>query len=314
MRIGLVTSWHERCGISSYSEDLVAGLEKKGVEVKVCANYPKDQLLIDEPFVKRLWHCPFMTHKESADTLGMFHYLEDCDLIHIQFETSLYHPSWFPRFVRNFKDFSPRKIVLTMHSSGMWSDMDTSLIDHFITHEPMGWSQSVIPMGVQFFEDINNFDPTLITSFGLGRNNDELIKAAIENTEFKFEPSYGSNNWLSKDELIKNLNRGIAVCLLYPTVGANVSSSAATLALGCSRPIFVTDTNWFRHVRDIPGIIVIKDLADLHDKIVNYLPLFKDRAFLGEVINNRREEIIKRGRTFNDFINKHVEVYNKLIF
>jgi hypothetical protein len=77
MKIGFITSYHEKCGISAYSENLIQALIKENIEVKVVANYPKDQLEIDESYVKRFFHCPFMTNNTTADIDGIINYLSD---------------------------------------------------------------------------------------------------------------------------------------------------------------------------------------------------------------------------------------------
>lgn len=311
MKLGILSSWNSKCGISEYTRDLVYGLKEKGIDVKVCGNFNDSPVYPDEDFVSRLFHCPFMTHKTHSDPLQIYNFLADCDILHVQFETSLYHPSWFPRLLRNFKQFSPKtKIVFTMHSSGIWDGFDTKLVDHYITHEKMWCTNSVIPMGVKFYED-TEYDPKLITSFGLGRNRDELVNACINGTDLKFEPSYGHNKWLSKEELSKAVNRGWAVSLIYPSVGANVSSSASIFALGFNRPLIISDTNWFHHINNLPGVYPVDDEFSLKD-LLRYLFDPKNKEEILMRLEFRKKGIINSGRTFDDFINKHIQVYQSL--
>lgn len=314
MKVGFLTSWNSRCGISEYTRDLVYVVKDKGIDIKVCGNFINDPVYPDEDFVKRLFHCPFMTQKTYSDPLQIYEYLKDCNIIHIQFETSLYHPSWFPRLLRNFKEFSPNiKIVMTMHSSGIWEGFDLSLVNKYITHEPMNWLNSVsIPMGVKFFEEKDNLDKKLITSFGLGRNRNDWVEAAIADTDIKFKTSFGTGKWHTKKELINNISEGWAISLIYPPVGANVSSSACIFALGFDRPLIISETNWFKHIIDLPGVYPVDDVGELRD-LISYLFDPKNEEEIKMRLNFRKNQIINSGKTFNNFVSSHLAVYESLL-
>lgn len=311
MRIGVVSSWNERCGISEYTKNLVSGLLGCGIEVKVAANYPKDQVEPDEPFVKRFFHCPFLTKLLSADVVEMVDYLSDCDVIHIQFETSLYHPDWFPKFLVALKIIH-KKVVFTMHSSGMWNGFPVGLINWFITHEAMWCGGSVIPMGVKFSEDVEP-DYKSIVSFGLGRNMDDMVKNAIEGTDITFRTTYGHHNWLNANDLVAEIKKSWIISLLYPSVGTtNVSSSAVIQAMGCNRPILITNTSWFKHVINYPNLYICESLESLKENI-KYLTDPKNKEVIKEDIKLMKDRIISDGRSFDDFINRHIEVYTSLV-
>jgi len=316
MKVGFVTSYGSRCGIAEYSKELINGLQGKGIDIKVCANFLPEVLEPDPDFVKRLFHCPFMTHKNASDPLGMYEFLKDSDLIHIQFETSLYHPSWFSRFVRNFKDFSKNtKIAMTMHSDGLWPDFSRSLINHFISHEPMwctGSYGSVIPMGVKLFNNLSEPEKNLICSFGLGRNDDKFVKEAIEGTNLRFETSYGNKTWLSRDELIKTVSKGSIICLIYPPVGASVSSSAAMFALGLNRPLIVSATNWFKSIRNVPGVFPVTNPTELKN-LLKELSDPNELNRVDEIINQRNQYIKVSPLSYDHFLQKHLEVYQSLV-
>lgn len=316
MKIGFVTSYGSRCGIAEYSKELIKGLQEKGEDIKVCANFLPEVLEPDPDFVKRLFHCPFMTHKNVSEPMDMYEFLKDCDLVHIQFETSLYHPSWFPRFIRNFRDFSPNiKIVMTMHSSGLWPEFNPSLINHFISHEPMwcsGSHGSVIPMGVKLFNNLSEPETDLLCSFGLGRNDDSVVKEGIKGTNIRFETSYGNKKWLSKEELIKTVSKGWAICLMYPPVGASVSSSAAMFALGLDRPLIVSDTNWFNSIKGFPGVYFVKDIKELKETL-KFVFTPENSCLIKNAITVRKDQIKQSPLFYDNFINEHTKVYKSLV-
>ncbi|MEK6884927.1 MAG: hypothetical protein AABY22_35175, partial [Nanoarchaeota archaeon] len=313
----IVSSFGEKCGVSEYTRNLTEELLNRDVDIKVVANYAKDNLEIDPIYVRRLFHCPFMTNQITADVDGMFDYLKDRELVHVQFETSLYHFSWMPALLKKLKEVGI-KIIFTMHSGGIWSDIDLKLIDFFITHEIMWCSvkttklNSVIPMGIKFYKYKVPPNYNKMMSFGLGRNNDDFIKEAIKDTNIEYETSYGNQKWLPIEELVSKIQNSWILSLLYPPVGANVSSSAIILAIGCERPILITNTNWFKHVINYPGLYLCDSIEDIKDNI-RYLLDPQNRNRISEDLLLRRRLIEADGRSYNSFVDKHIKIYNQII-
>ena len=314
MKIGMVTSWNERCGISSYSKTLVHELISRGHDVKVAANFPRDQVEPDEPFVERFFHVPFMTHEKTANVEGMVNYLKDCDIIHVQFETSLYHPDYFNQLMFGLIPYN-KKIVFTMHSGGIWHEFPISRVDHFITHDhPFANNSSVIPMGVKIYKgNEGTINLNTLTSFGLGRNNDDYVNEAIKGMNIDYKTTYGHREWLPLDKLVSKIRESWIISLLYPDIGStSVSSSAVMLAMGCDRPILVSNTNWFSHIINFPNIYICDTIKDVKEHI-KYLTDINNNNTIWKEIYEMKQKLVETQRTFDDFVSNHINLYRKLL-
>lgn len=115
--IAMLTTWHTRCGIATYSENLVNALAKQGVNVYVVR-------------LPRFGHRDPSIYQNILDSIP----LDKIDLIHIQHEYGL--------FAGLDKQFQPaiarlgKPIVTTMHAVGSWEidqiigDSATKIIVH----------------------------------------------------------------------------------------------------------------------------------------------------------------------------------------
>lgn len=312
MKIGIISTFHEKCGVSAYTENLVEGFIEKGHDVKVIANYSKDPTQEDGVYVKRAFHAPFLTHQFDVDYESILEFFKDRDIIEVEFETNLYHPSTFPKLLQLLRILD-KQIVFKMHSSGMWPNLNTYDV-YFITHSAMWCSHIVLPMGIKFYDNTPPQNYKSITSFGLGRNNDDRLISARDAVDpsIEYNTSYGNRKWLPIKDLVKNIQESWIISLLYPPVGASVSSSAVTLALGCNRPIIVTDTNWFDNVRRYPCIFS----AENDRQIQTYIKFLTDPNNIEEIntrIGSTKDFIKDMDNTYEDFINKHILVYNEFV-
>ena len=313
MKIGMVTSWNSKCGISEYAGRLVSGLRSdNSIHVKVCANYLDSEYRafdqIDEPFVKRLFHTPFMTKCSTADVNGMAEYLNECDLIHFQFNTALYHPSWFQMLLNSLN----KPVIFTMHDSGMWAGINFNKVKRFISHSRMGCTTDLIPMGVQFQDGLLENVTTDLCSFGLGRNNDDWVREAIKDTNISYRTSYGNSKWLNEFDLYKFLGSSKIISLLYPETGAEVSSSALIFAMGVQKPILISPTAWFSDFINYPGLYICRDIKDAKENI-NYLLDINNIEEINNDLKERKRMLTEDGRTFDKFIERHINVYKTLI-
>jgi hypothetical protein len=289
----------------------VEGLREVGHEVEVFANFSKANIEPDPPYVRRVFHAPFLDGVYETD-IKFGEDLLQYDIIQASFETSLYHPNWFPALIDIIRGKKP--IIFTMHSSGIWQGFDTSNIT-FITHEPFaGWRSVVIPMGIKFYDDAPVENMKELVSFGLGRNNDDYVRDAIAGTDLGFRSTYGHRKWLPRNELVREIQKSWAVSLVYPPVGASVSSSAVNLAIGCGRPIFASNTNWFNHVRHLPAIYTVEweNPASMRDLLQDVF----DPSNYENIINDlkeRKDYIIAEGRDYNTWIQRHCDLYKNLV-
>ncbi len=312
MKIGFISSYHEKCGISSYTENLVKELISKGVDVKIAANYPKDQLQPDPEYVKRLFHVQFMTDQIGMDNQGILNFFADRDIVHIQLEAALYRPELLIPVLINLRN-AGKKLVMTTHTAAIWPEFNPDICHHYISHEQMWSTDTLIPVGVKFFKsDACLMNYKSITSFGLGRNDDSLVLKAIEGTNLKFNPTYGTKEWLPLESLVKKIRYSWIITLLYPEIDNTLSSSAVTLAMGCDRPIIVSNTSWFRHVMDYPNIYVVDGLESLKE-IITYLTDINNIPVIRADIEMMKDKLTQDGRTYEDFVQNHVKVYETLL-
>ena len=321
MKIGLVSTWGERCGVSEYTATLADELFKKyEVNLKIVANYPKDCQVIDDApnYIRQLFHCPFMTNQTTADVDEIVEFFKDRDVVHFQFETSIYHPSWFSTLLERLKA-NKTKIILTMHSWGIWHNFNQSLVDRFVTHEPIYSPDisTVISMPVKDYFDVGdgiipNYNQ--VCSFGLGRNRDEDIIAALKDVpNVSYVTHYGSTGkWLDELDLIEKIKESWIISLIYPQVGARTSSRAVTVAMGCDRPILCTPTNWFAHVIDCPNLYICKSVDDIRENI-KYLINPDNRDKIKDDIENMKIWIQQNERSLDQVIDKHLELYKYVI-
>lgn len=313
MKIGFVTSWNEKCGVSEYSKTIVNGLRSLGYDVKVAANIVKDQVEPDDTFVKRFFHVHFMTGgtTKQENMLDMVAYLADCDIVHVQFETNLYHPDWFINFITLLKN-SPAKLVFTMHSSGMWQNFPLTKVDRYLSHTKMWCTNDLVHFPVEFFNKDGN--SKIIKSFGLGRNNGEHVVEAIKGLNVEFETSYGTSKWLTKLELGDWISDSVAIAVIYHPVGCTVSSSVAAVALGTNKPLLVANTEWCRHIMHLPGVFVSEygDIKGLRENIEFILDPSNSDYINNEMIL-RKLRVIEEGWDLDSVCNKHLTIYKNLL-
>lgn len=259
-KIGMITPWGQRCGIAQYTENMVAALRQIGHEVVVIANIPYEDLTHpDQLFVHRLWEVEGRTGKKQFDYNKAVELLSDCDLIHIQGESALYAQEYMPKLMGKLVDI-PWCIT---HHSTCATRIGPNMRFHMAHSEKVldGLSirpavRAVQPMPspiVDYIEPPILGETLLLRSYGLGRNQDELVQEAVKrvNVDFpdlpniRFETHYGHHKWIPFSELLRWIQGSHACILYYPPVGAQVTSSNAYLALGCGRPLVVSKTNWF---------------------------------------------------------------------
>ena len=312
MKVALIAPWAEVCGISDYSQNLCAGLRAKDIDVHVFANFPKAKLESDPEYVTRCWHGPYLDNIHETD-ISFVEQLLTYDLVHTQFETSLFHPSWMPKLVEELYGKVP--IVFTMHSSGIWPSFNQGMVSKYITHEPMPWyeNSAIIPMGIKFYNNDIKGDPKQIISFGLGRNNDDFVREAVKGTNSTFRTTYGHHKWLSKPELVTEIQKAFSVSLIYPPVGASVSSSAANLAIGCNRVLFCSATNWFKHVSAYPAVYSVDTPEQMREIITDIAESADYQNDLLQEIEARKDYICNEGRSYDTFIDRHITVYKNLL-
>lgn len=236
------------------------------------------------------------------------------DVIHIQYESFLWHHNYIT--YDNFYDiFGDTPVVCTFHSSGIhpaWPvGKFAATIQHDIRLQSSG-NRYIVPMGVPEWEIKKETEPVLM-SFGLGRNNDDFCREAIKianeqhGTSLSYDAQYGDKKWVSESALQSRLQRARYHALIYPPVGANVSSSAVCQALATAKPVFTSQTNWFEHVRDYVHMV------ETPCEMAILLSTYESPAgkFLKAEQRSHKDLINERGMT--RIGQMHEEIYKKCI-
>lgn len=302
MKITFITSWHQKCGIAQYSELMAKALLLLGHEVNVIANIPYESLTEpDEPYVHRLFNIELRDHKNFFDFEKAASIIRSSELVHVQAESALYSGNYLP----NLQAMCPhQRWVVTYHSTcaprlapnvAMHTAHTEQVLDQLGLRKV---KRASIPMPCPVVDYIA---PPLIgetfrlCSYGLGRNHDAIVHEAVEKVNLDrisneqpkivFVTHYGHHKWLPYASLLRWIQEHHASILYYPPVGASVSSSAATLALACGRPLIVSATNWFSSLNgdqvifggtSLPDLMLA--LKKLRDDYVSYVERSKQQA------------------------------------
>lgn len=307
MQISLLTTWNQACGISEHSRALTNELQKAGHEVNVLANIPYENIVQeDEPYVNRCFEVEIRTGKKYCDYVAIETTANKSDIFVVQYE-NLYNG-----YLDHLFPLIKKPIVVEFHSSCIgplpWQRINASITHNTDLHVP---GRSInLPMGILDVPYVKNPSTNRIVSYGLGRNDDTLVRQAVEKLksegiECSFETSYGHHKWRPMEDLLKFINTADVVTLVYPPVGATVSSSAVNLAFACRRPVLVSKTNWFKSVdKNTIQIQNVDELASELKKLFTNEVYYRNSGF--------REDIIKE-RSWKTIIQQHLNLYQSLI-
>lgn len=306
MRIALLTTWNQACGISEHSRALTKELQKAGHTVEVLANIPYEKIVQeDEFFVVRCFEVEIRTNKKFCDYTLMSSIINnDCDILVVQYE-NLYNG-----YLDILFPLIKKPIVIEFHSSCIghlpWNYVSASITHNTELRVP--GKHIHLPMGIFDVPYVLNSSKKRIVSYGLGRNDDTMVKQAIERLknvgiDATFETSYGHHGWRPMDDLIKFIQSGDVVSLIYPYVGASVSSSAVNLAFGCRRPVITSKTNWFNSVSD--HVIQIQSVDELVQQLTK---LFLDQDYYEQWASRK----IVEERSWTKIVQQHLNLYQSL--
>jgi len=264
MKIGLLTTFDTQCGIATYSRHLAHALARAGADVTVLAsrNYDERQVVEDPTdlqvlpcFDVEMWNRYGHRELDAEAILGL-----GLDVIHCQYEVVLYHRQRLQRLLNGHGGVS----AITYHDSCIPPDMPGPWDLQFRHRADTGTGGDVIPFGV---EDV----PPLVRTFGLGRSREDVICAICDRHGWKFEASFGDRRWLTQSELHEWLREADAIVLWYDDVDSAGSSQAARTAIATRRPVFLSDTTWFREIPSGYGVHKLSDIAALERSMVQSL-------------------------------------------
>lgn len=295
MKIVMMTTWAQICGISDYSMSLVDKLSKDN-EIKIIApkldmgdHHSVKQVVPDGPYeVNRLFNATIWDNIIDVEMDKIEALAEWADVFHIQFQDALYHHVWFPILIERIKNKT--KLVVTLHDDCLgkiWPFLNDFKV--ILTMKPEVKAQ--IGRAELIGMPIHKQQP-IFKGFGLGRSKHWQIQHICESLGYTYEFMKAEDKWIPLPDLIQWLRDSDGVILYYDDVSTAGSSSAARTALSTRRPVFVNRVTWFN---DLPEDVVIKfnDDDDLKNKLREY---FEDNY-----INENAFDVIA---------DKHLVLYN----
>lgn len=288
--IGLFSSYGIMCGVAEYSQNLARAMRALGHRVTLFGNFGGERIRPDsrwrllpvdetDPFVVRCFDTPAWAHGGTFDFPRIEHEVRarGVSTVIISYQCTLYHRPYLERLLHWLRGQGIRTVA-TLHDS--YLDFDLRLVDAKVVTGPGMLASvpdaTVIPHGVLEVplpseEEVRRqygLEGTLVATLGLGRTDYELIHRAVRRLGWRmlvFDPTRSCRlagphlvlmqRWLSQPEMVRVLRAARATVLWYPPVPAQVTSSAAHLAVAAQRPVIVNGTRWFA---DLPADVFIK--------------------------------------------------------
>lgn len=294
IKITMVTSWDCKCGVAAFSNNLVYNLLPLGIDVTVlCNEVGKDSEWNSHNRgwgILRVYPNAFGVKWFEEDDFVNPHIFEahaDADIIHVQYQISLYKQPEFNEVLKSIK--KDQKFVTTVHDSVI-GDFNTDFFDAVITHRPD------IVRGSKTIPFPTLYKPPKIATFGLGRTQVDLIKSMCDNLGAEFTVFCPEDYWYDTDEELRDeLSEHDAIVLWYnDNPGMKSTSAAARLAISTYRKVFVNDIGWFSDVK--ANVEVFKGMVDLENKLRTSL----NRDFLWD-------------NSFTNYAKKHQALYQELL-
>lgn len=180
IKVDMVTTWNNKCGIAEYTRLLCEELENK-IEFNIYPNYGVELIRRDEEYVKRrLWHSCF-----EGDLNSLIEELKrsSSKVIHIQFNFGFFKLKDIEKLIQELS--SIKKIIITYHSTK----------DCVINNSKVSLKQ--IKASLNKVKNIvhQQDDGELLKSFGIDEQNISLIPLG----QIKYEER-------NKEEILQNLN------------------------------------------------------------------------------------------------------------
>jgi hypothetical protein len=294
MNIAILTTWNSACGIAEYSKNLVEELSLMGHNILLLTNKGEDTLdahprtVITPVFGVSWWgENPAFNDTEAIFIANAFeHKFGPIDVLHVQYQSSLYEPEGFNRFISGMKC----KKVITLHDSSVNVRHNLDVFNYTIVHNKSIPGTHWLPFPTTELE-------AKVFSFGMGRNDYAFIEKACKEIGVSFEGHDArKDGWLPEHLLFEKMNDADAIVLWYNDVNLEGQSAALRAAISSMRPVIVNDVGWFK---DAPNFVtkvrtdVIASKAHLQAHLIDVLHI----SYIRE---NSFEELAK----------KHIEVYN----
>jgi len=266
MNIGMMSTWGQHCGVFGYTEQLVDVLNANGHQVIVFGNRPYGKRDLEKPGWSTGYQPNTGTYfdcfgtgfhpkeEQSIDVEKIKYLISDDfllgkpDVFHIQYQDYLYpDKQGFDKLLSLLKGKGVR-LVVTQHDSCISPNIDWGKFDVIIKHGcefKKNEKNATMPIGIPEIDYKPLSRNKVLSSFGMGRNDNETCKKVCDRLGWTFRFHNSQDKWVPIKELMNWLQEGDVIALIYPPTNAEVSSSALRVALGTGRPIIVSATNWF---------------------------------------------------------------------
>ena len=203
MKIAIMSTYHQQCGFSEYTEQMRFSFERNGHQIQILGNYPYEKLMDeDDDKVFRCFHMEIHDHKNDWDIEGIIQRIKEFDILLIQYESCLYPSSTFNQALEQIKQRTKCQVVMIFHCSGIWPSFPWNLIDFAIAHEggilpsiPIK-SKLVVSHGLVDYPDQDSKklkaqfglqqDTFTVGSFGMGRVRYETTIPAVVRAGFQY--------------------------------------------------------------------------------------------------------------------------------
>jgi hypothetical protein len=299
LKLGLLSSWNTRCGISEYSRHLADAMRRRGdIRLLVFGSRNFGELAVREYAEDEL---PCMDvqawHPDKAMALDVEAIIEaDLDVLHIQYSSLFYNRRRLVQLMRQFRGV----LALTYHDKAIGRAFPWQLPDILFAHrEDVGFgARRLIPQGI-------DSRPPVVKTFGLGGKARDVhrIAAICERNGWRLETSFGRQTWLGSDELWRWLRDCDAIVLWYPEVRTSGGSASAPLAIGTRRPVFVNDAQSFSDLPDrtknLRKVSTLEELeAAMREELVDeYAESRSWDRVAGSIVDAYREALAERDGT-----------------
>jgi hypothetical protein len=284
MNIAMLTTWNSACGIAEYSRNLVKEFGKLGHHVLVLSNHEYTVPVVEcqKVFGVAWWgEDPKFDYQKAWDAINEYEHLHGpIDVLHIQYQSSLYEPRGFNQFLKNIKC----KVFVTFHDStlNMKHIFPDSMIS--IVHNPA--------IEAEFFIRFPTIERTpVVFSFGMGRNDYDFIEKACTEIGIHF---WGHDSrkagWWDEAKLFYAMNSADAIVLWYNDVPLQGQSAALRTAISSYRPVIVNNVGWFA---DAPHFVK-------KARNINELQILLSETLHLEYV---------RDNSFENCAKKHIKIY-----
>ncbi len=197
LRVGLLTTWNERCGVSEYSRALAGALRARGHAVAVLANHPANPVpwagaVGSERGVHRFFYTGW--HRERGADAGLAPRVAEelrLDLVHLQYQNFIYPADVLP-VLDLLADRVP--LVATFHDAGVPPEfprhrVTRAIVHNAVTARMLAWpGAAVVPIGIhevpappveEARRRLGVSSRPVLCSLGLGRTDYRAVLAAL---------------------------------------------------------------------------------------------------------------------------------------